>query len=1195
MDFVHLHSHTQYSLLDGASNIKELMAKAAGDGMQAVALTDHGNMFGAFDFVYQAKNNGIKPIIGCEFYLVADRHRKAFSRTEGDNRYHQLMLAKNAKGYENLSKLCSLGFIEGFYSKYPRIDKELILRYHEGLIATSCCIGAEIPQAIIHGKLDEAESLVRWWLDLLGEDFYIELQRHRGLENITIRDERGTVVPSGYSQEDVNQILLGFARKYHIKTIATNDSHYIEEDDWRPHDILLCVNTGSRHSDPVGEGKGHRFAFSSSDFYFKRKDEMSKLFYDIPEAIDNTIEVAGKVELLDLKKDVILPNFPLPEGFPDQAAYLQHLVWEGARARYGEINEILRERLAFEIGVITKMNFEGYFLIVQDFVKAARKLGVAVGPGRGSAAGSAVAYCLTITNVDPIRYNLLFERFLNPDRITMPDIDIDFDDEGRDKVIEYVIQKYGRNQVAQIVTFGTMGAKSSIRDVGRVLDIPLPDVDKVAKLVPDRPGTSFRDIFDKPIEELNNQFDGNEISNIHQLRQMIKEEHPESEMLRMARRLEGSVRNTGIHAAGIIIAPDDLTNLIPVCTAKDAEYWVTQFEGTVVEKAGLLKMDFLGLKTLSIIRDAIENVVHQHGEAARIDPDEIPLDDEPTFEMFQSGDTAGLFQFESPGMQKYLRDLKPTSIEDLIAMNALYRPGPLDNIPSFVARKHGKEPIHYPHPWLREILEPTYGIMVYQEQIMQTAQIIGGFTLGQADVLRRAMGKKDMHEMDKKRVDFLEGAEEKGVDKEVANEIFDTMAKFASYGFNRSHAAAYSILAFQTAWLKTHYPAAYMAAVLTHNKNSLEKVNFFLNECKRMRIRILSPDINESQINFTVNKSGAIRFGLSALKGIGEGPVEAILMERQANGSFTDVFDFVKRLNSKVINKKVMESLVMGGALDCFDSVHRAQYFAASEKFETFIEHLIRFGNALSDRTTSAQTSLFGDMDIMDTIDIPSPPSVAEWSLNEKLSREKMVAGIYLSGHPLDQYKLESNFIANMTVDRMQLPIDQKFRIAVVVTDAQQKVSNRGDAYGIYAIQDYFGESTIRLYNDDFQKFKHLFETGQCLLITAINERRLFNGQEHIRFQVKDVALLTTAGANWTKGIQIHLPLEQLSTMLLESLEKTCKSTKGKHTLDVTIYDPESKAFLRTRSAKYKVDVTNQLLEKLDAHGFHYKVDVKKG
>ena len=802
-DFVHLHVHTQYSLLDGAASIKSLMQKAKADNMKAIALTDHGNMFGAFNFVAEANKNGIKPIVGCEFYVVEDRHKKNFQKEAGDKRYHQLLLAKNQEGYQNLSKLCSLGYIEGMYSKWPRIDKELILQYHKGLIATSCCIGAEIPQAVMYKSEEEAEKLLRWWLDLFGEDFYIELQRHN-LQNLN-----GT----GKSQEDVNKVLLKWAMKYNIKVIATNDSHYVDQEDAPAHDILLCVNTGELQSTPVGDGKGFRFGFPNNEFYFKKQSEMNALFKDLPNVIDNTGEIVDKIEELKLSRDILLPNFPLPSNFTDSDDYLKHLAFEGAHKRYSEMTPDVEERLNFELHVIKTMGFAGYFLIVQDFIVAGKNLGVAVGPGRGSAAGSAVAYCIGITNIDPIKYSLLFERFLNPERVSMPDIDIDFDDEGRQKVIDYVVDKYGKNQVAQIVTFGTMAARSSIKDVARTLDLPLSDANYLAKLVPEAPGTTLEKAY----------------ADVPELREIKKGTDLRAKVLQLAQKLEGSVRNTGIHASAVIIAPDDLTKYIPISTSKDSELFVTQFDGKIVESAGMLKMDFLGLKTLSIIRDALFLIEKNHGNA--IDIDTIPLDDENTYKLYQRGDTVGTFQFESDGMRKYLRDLKPTDIEDLIAMNALYRPGPMDFIPLFINRKHGKEKVEYPHPLLEAILKNTYGIMVYQEQIMQTAQIIAGYSLGGADLLRRAMGKKDKEKMAKERVKFVKGAMEiHSIEETKANDIFNVMEKFAEYGFNRSHSAAYSVVAYQTAYLKANYPAEYMASVLTHNMSNIEKISFFMDE-----------------------------------------------------------------------------------------------------------------------------------------------------------------------------------------------------------------------------------------------------------------------------------------------------------------------------------------------------------------------------
>ena len=858
-NFVHLHSHTSYSLLDGASNIGQMMDKAKADGQLGCALTDHGNMFGAFKFIREANKRDLKPVVGCEFYLVEDRHIRSFKKSLGekDVRYHQLMLAKNRTGYENLSKLCSLGFIEGAYGKFPRIDKELIEKYHEGIIATSCCIGAEIPQAILKGDHQKAEELLKWWLNIFGEDYYIEIQRHKGLENID---------QTGVSQEDINQVLLGFAKKYNIEVICTNDSHYVEEEDAFPHDILLCVNTGEKMQSE------NRFRFASSDFYFKTQKEMEQRFSDVPESLDNTMKILDKIELLDLQRDVLLPNFPIPENFEGQGDFLRFLVYEGAKDRYKDITAEVKTRIDYELDIIGKMGFHGYFLVVQDFIQAAREMGVSVGPGRGSAAGSVVAYCLYITNLDPIAYNLLFERFLNPDRISMPDIDIDFDDDGRQKVIDWVVEKYGRNQVAQIITFGTMKARSAIRDVARVLDLPLPQADSIAKLVPSRQGKSpaLMKVVSPSYNKLKSDWPSDDFQRIEQLHNLQKQNDLSSKTILNAAKLEGTVRNVGIHAAGIIIAPDDITEYIPVCTSKDTDLLVTQFDGSVVEDAGMLKMDFLGLKTLSIIKDSINNIVLRYGEDSRIDPDEIPLDDAETYKLFQRGETVGIFQFESDGMQKYLKDLKPTDIEDLIAMNALYRPGPMDNIPTYVERKHGREKVKFAHEMLEPILKNTFGIIVYQEQIMETARVIANYSLAQADMLRRAMGKKKKKEMDRHEEIFLKGAADNQISQEKAKEIFDTMAKFANYGFNRSHAAAYSVVAFQTAYLKTHYPAEFMAAILTRNKSDITRLNFFLRECKRMGIEVLGPDVNESQLNFTVNKKGQIRFGMSALKGVGE-------------------------------------------------------------------------------------------------------------------------------------------------------------------------------------------------------------------------------------------------------------------------------------------------------------------------------------
>jgi len=1150
------------------------MDKAVKDGQKGIAITDHGNMFGVFEFVTEAKKRDLKPIVGCEFYLVQDRHKRQFQTSKGerDNRFHQLLLAKDQDGYKNLSKLCSLGFIEGVYSGYPRIDKELLLQYHHGLIATSCCIGAEIPQTILTGNIEKAEELLKWWLDVFGEDYYIELQRHRGMESID---------DTGMSQEQVNQVLLGFAKKYNIKVIATNDAHYINEDDARAHDILLCVNTGKKIND---QG---RFQFPSNDFYFKSQLEMNSLFADIPAALDFTNEIFDKITAPHLTRDVLLPNFPVPKGFTDQTVYLRHLVYEGAKLRYPLLTKEITERIDWELNVIDKMGFNGYFLIVQDFIKAARGMDVSVGPGRGSGAGSAVAYCLTITNIDPLRYNLLFERFLNPERVSMPDFDIDFDDEGRQRVIDYVVDKYGRNQVAQIVTFGTMAAKSSIRDVGRVLELPLPETDRLAKMVPITPGTSLLKIF-KAGKEAESDAMSRDLENIRKLREIEKQDTSEGEILRLAQQVEGTVRNTGIHAAGIIIAPGDIMQYIPVCTSSETELLVTQFEGNIVESAGMLKMDFLGLKTLSIVKDSIKIIAERQETDKLIDPDEIPLDDAATFTLFQKGETIGIFQFESSGMQKYLRELVPTNIEDLIAMNALYRPGPMNYIPVFINRKHGKEPVEFPHPWLEEILSPTYGIMVYQEQIMQAAQIMAGYSLGAADMLRRAMGKKKADEMEKHRKIFVDGAIKKGVDETKAQDTFEIMSKFASYGFNRSHSAAYTVLSMQTAWLKTHYPAEFMAAVLTHNKQDIVKLNFFLRECKRMNILVLPPDVNESNINFTVNAKGAIRFGLSALKNMGEGSGDDIIRERKANGPFTSIFDLTSRVTLKSVNKKALEAMVMGGAMDCFEGSHRAQYFAPTDTYESLVEHAIRYGQAVQAQKSQSQLTLFGDQG-MQMFTEPPFPNVPPWSLIEKLTKEKDITGIYMSGHPLDDYRLEIEHFTNCPLDMVTVYKDKHLKMAGIVTNADHRITQKGTGWGIFTLQDFRGSLEVRLFNEDYKKYRELFTVGEPLYVEGFYQLS-WNGQQH-EFRVTSARLLASIGEELTKSITVKISIDQLDKFLLESLDKICGEHKGRHRLRLQVYDRDDDFILGLISKTNKVKAASGLIEDLDALGLKYKLN----
>jgi len=1154
-----------------------MMDKAKADGQKAVALTDHGNMFGAFKFVAEANKRDIKPIIGCEFYLVEDRHKKSFKKINGerDKRFHQLMLAKNRKGYENLCKLCSLGFIEGLYSKFPRIDKELIEKYHEGLIVTSCCIGAEIPQAIMHGQLEKAEELLKWWLNIFGEDYYIEIQRHRGLDNID---------GLGISQEDINQELLKLAKKYNVKVICTNDSHYINEEDWMPHDILLCINTGSSLN------AENRFKFPSSDFYFKSQEEMSIIFTDQPDSVYNTMEICDKVEPLQLARDVLLPAFPIPTGFDTQDAFLRHLTYEGAKRRYGEINAETSERLDFELEVIRNSGYPGYFLIVQDFTSKAREMGVSVGPGRGSAAGSAVAYCTGITNVDPIKYDLLFERFLNPERVSMPDIDIDFDDVGRSKVMDYVIDTYGKNQVAQIITYGSMAAKSSIRDVGRVMDVPLSEVDKIAKAFPLTLGASLRQVLaDGDIApKLKDKLNSDDRERAYKFREMSEGDDVIGNTIRTAKKLEGSIRNTGIHACGVVITPDDITNYVPVSVAKDSELLVSQFDNSVAEDAGLLKMDFLGLKTLTIIKDACKMIKFLHD--VDIDPDEIDLEDEKTYELFQRGDTVGIFQYESTGMQRYMKELVPTKFEDLIAMNALYRPGPLAYIPNFVARKNGKEKIVYDLPEMEQYLAETYGITVYQEQVMLLSQKLGGFSKGQADSLRKGMGKKKKKIIDALYPKFLSGCEANGHPKEKIDKIWKDWEAFASYAFNKSHSTCYALVAFQTAYLKAHYPAEFMASVLTHNKSDMSKVNFFLRECKRMGLDVLGPDVNESHLNFMVNKAGAIRFGLSALRGVGEGPVELIVAERAEKGDFKSVFDFARRLNLRQVNKKCLEGMALAGAFDCFEVMNRAMFFAPSDRYETFMAHILKYGNAYQDQLAMASTSLFGDAEET-MVQEPPYPEVEEWSLIDKLEREKEVAGIYITGHPLDNYLLEIKNFTTCSIDQMDnFKQAGEIKIAGIVTMANHRISKKGTGWGQFTIQDFNTSLELRLFSNDYMNFKQFFEKGAILYLKGKFQKK-WNSEDEFEFRLKEVQLLEGLAKNKTESISIKLDVNTLTVELSKKIEALCVKHKGTHKVKLIFIDPNKKIKLAMHSKSHKVLADNEFVSELTKLGLRYKLN----
>ena len=1627
--FSHLHCHTQFSLLDGAADITKLMKKAKADGMPAVGLTDHGNMFGAFKFVAEANKQDVKPIVGCEFYMVENRHKKEFTKEDKDNRMHQLLLAKNQEGYKNLAKLCSLGYMEGLYSKWPRIDKELILKYHSGLIATTCCIGAEVPQAILHQSEAVAEEKFRWWLELFGEDYYVELQRHKLNDQIK-----------------VNEVLLRFAAKYNVKIIASNDSHYVNRDDANAHDILLCVNTGELQSKPVWRGDGfggkdYRFGFPNDEFYFKNTAEMSELFKDVPQAIDNTNEIVDKVETLKLKKDILLPNFPIPSGFADGDDYLQYLTYEGARKRYtpeapplpppgaggtqawctqvkndlihspslgGGQGEAIVERLDFELHTIRTMGFAGYFLIVSDFIKAGRELGVMIGPGRGSAAGSAVAYCIGITNLDPVKYQLLFERFLNPDRKSMPDIDTDFDDEGRQKVIDYVVEKYGRNQVAQIITYGTMATKSAIKDVARVMEYSLQETNLLTKLIPDKPtyGINFQKLIHMPIEELAQIVTPEEVENVKKVRQFYNGKDLAATVLKEAEKLEGTVRNSGIHAAGIIIAPSDLTEIIPVATSKESDLLITQFDGKVIEDAGVIKMDFLGLRNLTIIRDCLQLIKRNHG--IDIDIDAIPLDDKATYELFQRGETNAVFQFESDGMKKYMRDLKPDRFEDLIAMNALYRPGPIAYIPNYVNRKHGREDVTYDLPEMAEHLHETYGICVsgdtmvynaqtgastridqlkkavgqfwvqgvdknlqskpslvthwvcngskpvlrmklrngsevkltanhkvltergwveagklmpgdyiatprqleatqtqagdqdklrvlaylladgtvgkgttadfvskdpqlltayrqsvaafgdlevkaitqvrevtrltvkgqnktayhqpntlvaalrewgaksqtsgcnaqdkfipdfvfglhepdiafflaclwdcdghiapklchfktispdlatgvqtlllrlgihstiyqteywsnrrsksvnayqvtvydlgafarhvaphlvakrmcaertyetvtesrdsldrslfvqelkqvwsgsgrglmteygfsrqhllpanahqprisvhavnlltphlqlpvtgrnrnvrweeivslesageelvyditvadthnfvgnniilhncvYQEQVMLLSQKLAGFTKGDADVLRKAMGKKDRKTLDKLKPQFIENAKAKGLPQKKLEKIWTDWEAFASYAFNKSHSTCYAFVAYQTAYLKTHYPGEYMAAVLTSSLGNIEKITFFLEECKRMGVPVLGPDVNESSIMFDVNKAGQIRFGLGAIKGAGEAAIGDLIGERTANGPYKDIFDLTRRVNLRTVNKKTFESLAYAGAFDGF-GLHRAQYFH-DENGGPLIERAIKYGNQSQSEKGRIQQSLFGGLEGGGELPPPRVPVCEQWTEIERLKHEKDVVGFYISGHPLDQYRIEMSQFAITPIDQIENHKNREINIAGIVSKAGTRISKSGNPFTIFTLEDYKSSLEIALFGENHVKFANYLQEGGFIFIKGKYEPRFYNSSDQFEFRPQQMQLLSEMRQKLCKGVQLNLDLTHINAGMVSRLAELAKNYPGDCELRISLSDPNEKMQVEGKSRLYRIDPSNELIRELEEmNGVGYRL-----
>ncbi|MDX9696004.1 MAG: DNA polymerase III subunit alpha [Bacteroidales bacterium] len=1160
ISFTHLHVHTQYSILDGASDVPALVKKAKDDGMPAVCITDHGNMFGVKHFYNESKKQGIKPILGCEIYIASgSRFEKTGKEDRSGN--HLILLAKNKIGYENLSKIVSYAWIEGFYYT-PRIDWDLLRKYHEGIIACSACLGGEVPQAIMEKGEDAGEAKALEYKALFGEDFYLELQRHKSGD--PKKDEEVYK-----EQVKVNEVLIRIAKKIDIKLIATNDVHFINAEDAEAHDRLICLNTGKDLDDPT------RMKYTKQEF-FKTQAEMNELFADIPEALENTNEIVAKIEDYGLERHPIMPEFELPENFTDEDEYLKHLTYEGAKKRYPEITTEIQERIDFELSVIKKMGFPGYFLIVQDFLNAAREMGVSVGPGRGSAAGSVVAFCNRITDIDPLKYNLLFERFLNPDRISMPDIDIDFDEDGREKVIDWVVKKYGEKRVAQIITFGTMAAKMAIRDVARVEKLPLSESDRLAKLVPERPGITIKDAYKEAPDLLKAKNSGNELV---------------ARTLKYAETLEGSVRHTGLHACGIIISRNDLTEHIPVCTSKDSKLLVTQFDGSHVESVGMLKMDFLGLKTLSIIKDALENIKESKG--VDIDIDNLNLDDEKTFELYSHGETTGLFQFESAGMKKYLKTLKPNRFEDLIAMNALYRPGPMEYIPQFVNRKHGKDPINYDLPEMEEFLKDTYGITVYQEQVMLLSQKLGGFTKGEADSLRKAMGKKKRDLMDQMKTKFMAGCEANGHDLKIVNKIWNDWESFAEYAFNKSHSTCYAYVSYQTAYLKAHYPAEYMAAVLSRNFTDLKKITIFMDECRRMGISVLGPDVNESKLRFTVNANGDIRFGLGAIKGVGENAVIKIVEERKENGNFKNIYDFIERINLSHVNKKTIEGLATAGAFDNLDSIARGQYFTVDAKETTFIENLIKYGNTFQADKNTKQISLFGGKNTIE-ISKPNAPVQNDWQKLETLNREKEIIGVYLSAHPLDDFKLEIDNFCNASLSELSELAHlrgKELAVAGIVTEVKHGTSKNGNPYGFLTIQDYTDSFRFALFGKDYQEFRKYCYMDYPLLIKGNILPKAYK-EEELEFKIKSIMMLGEVRNNLVRSISITIPIQSIQPALINEIKEVALKQKGKAQLKFKIVDPEEKLSVNLFSRTEKIDVSNDLIAYLNKKSdLHYSVN----
>ena len=1243
-DFVHLHVHTQYSILDGQASIPRLVDKAIADGMKGIAVTDHGDMFGIKEFFnYVNKKNGktngeikdlkkkiaalekgklevenpeaelvackeqleaakkklFKPIFGCEMYVA---RRRMFNR-EGkpdQSGYHLVVLAKNEKGYKNLIKLVSKAWTEGFYMR-PRTDRVELEKYHEGLIVCSACLAGEVPRKIIQEKYDEAEEAIQWYKRVFGSDFYLELQRHR-VPNTVVRANR-----EAYDlQQIANAKIIEYAKKFDVKLVCTNDVHFVDEENAEAHDRLICLSTGKDLDDP------NRMLYSKQE-WMKTKAEMNELFADVPEALSNTADICDQVEFYSIDHAPIMPNFEIPEDFGTEegyrqkyseedlfneftqdengnvvlsedaarakieklggydklyrikleADYLKKLALEGARRRYGEVlDEETSERIKFELHIMKTMGFPGYFLIVQDFIRAAREeLDVSVGPGRGSAAGSAVAYCLGITQIDPIKYDLLFERFLNPDRISLPDIDVDFDDDGRGRVLNWVTEKYGQEKVAHIITYGTMATKLAIKDVARVQKLPLSESDRLCKAIGDKLPSGKKMNLSNAIDEIP-ELQEAEVSSDPILRDTIK----------YAKMLEGNVRNTGVHACGTIICRDDITDWVPVSTADDKEtgekMLVTQYEGSVIEDTGLIKMDFLGLKTLSIIKEAVENIKHSKG--ILIDIDQISIEDPATYELYCEGRTIGTFQFESPGMQKYLRELEPSTFEDLIAMNALYRPGPMDYIPDFIDRKHGRSPIEYDIPIMEKYLKDTYGITVYQEQVMLLSRLLADFTRGESDALRKAMGKKLRDKLDQMKPKFITGGQNNGHDPKILEKIWGDWEKFASYAFNKSHATCYSWVAFQTAYLKANYPAEYMAATMSRNISNITEITKLMDESKATGINTLGPDVNESFLKFSVNRKGDIRFGLGAIKGVGESAVHSILQERKKNGPFLNIFDFVQRVNLSSCNRKNIENLALAGAFDSFPGIKREDFFVKNAKDETFTEVLVRYGNKYQLDKAAAANSLFGG-DNMVEVATPEIISAPSWSDLDRLNRERDLVGIYLSAHPLDEYQVILENVCNVHMaDLADLkPLyNRDLTLGGIVTGIREGQTKKGNPFGIAKVEDYSGSAEFAFFGNDWVEKKNFFMVGMFLFMRGKCQPKQWR-QDEYEVKVNTIELLPEVKDKLIEKLTVMLPLVELSDEFVEEFTSLVKSNPGNVELNFLIKDEEGqKVSLTSRGVK---------------------------